>query len=112
MTDNDHVAAGKAAWARLRNDRATFEDWLCVGRAIAFGRAEAMQQSKANRPVGTAYVRVFGAFLRDNGFSDTSNQERYAILKIIEHLDAVTAWRDGLPAPQRRKHNHPSLWNT
>jgi hypothetical protein len=31
--------------------------------------------------------------------------------EILEHLPAVTAWRDGLPEAQRRKHNHPSLWH-
>jgi hypothetical protein len=109
----DTVAEGRAAWQQIKeNSRRSWDGWLKVGKAIAFGRAEAMRQSKANRPVGTAYVRVFGAFLRDNGFSDTSNQERYAILKILEHLPAVTAWRDGLPEAQRRRHNHPSLWNT
>jgi hypothetical protein len=114
MTDraDDAVVVGREAWARIKeNSRRSWDDWLKVGKAVALGRAESMQKARCNRPIGTSYVRVFGAWLRDNGFSETTNQERYAILKILEHLDAVTAWRDGLDEARRRRHNHPSLWH-
>jgi hypothetical protein len=52
-----------------------------------------------------------GTWLRENGLDAVNAQERYAILKILENLDAVTSWRDSLPEAQRRKHNHPSLWH-
>jgi hypothetical protein len=107
----DHVAAGRAAWARLRNDRATFDDWLCVGRALIVGRTVALKEAGTNAPVGGKYNLAMGRWLVDHQLDDINAQERYAILKILENLDAVTAWRDGLPVSQRRKHNHPSLWH-
>jgi hypothetical protein len=30
----DDIAAGRAAWERLRGDRKSWTDWLAVGRAI------------------------------------------------------------------------------
>jgi len=108
----DHVAAGRAAWARIRDHgRKNFDDWIAVGRALVIGRTEAMQKAQANRPIGTTYNRLMGEWLKQHDLSDVCAQERYGLLKIIEHLDAVTAWRDGLPESQRRRHNHPSLWH-
>jgi hypothetical protein len=112
MSDSaDHVAAGKAAWARLRNDHATFDDWIAVGRALVIGRTAALKEAGTNAAVGSRYNIAMGRWLVDHQLDAVSAQERYAILKILEHLDAVTAWRDGLPEPQRRRHNHPSLWH-
>lgn len=95
MTDAvDTVAEGRVAWQQIKeNSRRSWDDWLKVGKAIAFGRAEAMRQSKANRPVGTGYVRVFGAFLRDQGFTDTTNQERDT--RTPARRDGVARWPAG-----------------
>jgi hypothetical protein len=107
----DHVAEGRAAWKRLRNDRATFEDWTAVSRALVVGRTVALKEAGTNAPVGGRYNNAMGRWLVAHGLDGVNNQERYALFKILENLDAVTAWRDGLPEPQRRKHNHPSLWH-
>jgi hypothetical protein len=40
---HDAIAAGRAAWTRLRErERATWADWLDVGRALAIGRTAAL----------------------------------------------------------------------
>jgi hypothetical protein len=107
------VTIGVAAWARIRDHgRKNFDDWLCVGRALQIGRTAALKAASCNRPVGSKYNREMGRWLVDHQMDGISASERYAILKIIAHLDAVESWRNSLPDSERRRHNHPSLWNT
>ncbi|MGB6400465.1 MAG: hypothetical protein WBF73_32990, partial [Bradyrhizobium sp.] len=114
MTDSadDAVIVGREAWARIKeNSRRSWDDWLKVGRALQIGRTAALAAAGCNAPVGSKYNVAMGRWLVDHQLDGVVAQERYAIQKILEHLDAVTAWRDGLPEPQRRRHNHPSLWH-
>jgi hypothetical protein len=113
VTDSvDNVAAGRAAWARPRDrDRATWSDWLDVARALAVGRVETMKAANTHSPVGSTYNRLMGAWLKQHGFADINNQERYRALRCLENLDAIEAWRAGLADAERRKLNHPNaIW--
>ena len=86
----DDIAAAQAAWTRLRaNDRATFDDWIMVGRALVIGRAEAMKLAKTNKPLGSRYNRCMGRWLRQNGLDGISAQERYRVVAVIENLPAI-----------------------
>jgi len=114
MTDPiDDVAAGRAAWARLRDrDRATWSDWLDVARALAVGRTEALKAADTNRCVGTRYNTAMGAWLRANGLDGIVAQERYRLLLILQNLEGIEAWRAGLDEAQLRRLNHPNaVWS-
>jgi hypothetical protein len=111
MTDTT-IEAGRAAWARLRDDRNTWTDWLCVARCLQIGKAEAMQTAQTNRAVGSKYNTAMGNWLRDNGLDGVTAQERYRLLKILEHLTEIGTWRAGLDEGKRRTLNHPnSIWS-
>jgi len=106
------VECGRAAWARLRSDRKSWTDWLAVGRALAIGRAEAMKAAQTNRPGGATYNRLMGNWLRENGLSDITAQERYRLLLILENLTAIGTWRASLDDAKRRQLNHPNaIWS-
>jgi hypothetical protein len=106
----DDIAAARAAWQRLRNERQT-NDWVLIGRALAIGRAVCMRQASANKPHGFAYNRMMGAWLRENGLDGVSTQERYRAVLVLENLPAIELWREALPEERRRKLNHPgAVW--
>jgi hypothetical protein len=113
-SDQAAVAAGRAAWGRLRaRERTTWDDWLAVGRALVIGREIAMALAKTNRPVGATYNRAMGEWLRQNGFDSIVAQERYRLLLIVENLPAIETWRGGLDDAKRRRLNHPNaVWHT
>jgi hypothetical protein len=108
----DPIEAGRAAWQRLRQEgRRSWDDWMLVAKALAAGRSKAMLQAKANRPVGTTYVRIFGAWLREHDLADMDNQARYRALICLEHIVAIEAWRATLTQRERDRWNHPnSCW--
>jgi hypothetical protein len=110
MSD-DAVTAGAAAWSRLRERSATWQDWLLVGEALLIGRGEAMAKAKSNKPFGKIYSRFFGGWLRARGFVGISNQERYRAILCAEHKTEIEAWRATLTEAKRRRFNHPgSVW--
>ena len=46
----DIVEQGRSAWERLRSrQRATWDEWLAVGRAVIIGRTEALKSANTNR---------------------------------------------------------------
>ena len=62
-------------------------------------------------PRAGSTTNVANQWLVDHGFADVCAQERSRIVKIIENLPAVSAWRETLPPEaKQRKLNHPSLW--
>ena len=63
---------------------------------MAIGKAEAMKTAATNRPVGSKYNRLMGAWLRKHGLSEITPAERYRILNILDNLAAIETWRDGL----------------
>jgi hypothetical protein len=87
-----------------------WEDWIKVGHALVIGRTEALKIAGTNRPVGTTYNAAMGTWLREHDLADLSAQERHSLFRIMENIDAIEQWRNGLPAEQRRKHNHPATY--
>jgi hypothetical protein len=110
---NDAVTAGREAWARLRDhERASWDMWLCVGRALVQGRIDCMKIAGVNEPKGGKYNYAAEVWLAQNGFSDMWPGERHRIVKIVENLPAVERWLASLPPERKRRINHPSAWLT
>jgi hypothetical protein len=109
---DDAVNVGREAWARLwARDRKAWSDWVLVGHELIAGRAEAMRQANANRPLGSKYNRLFGEWLRSHGFDGIPGQTRYRTIKVIENIREIEVFRDGLTEAQRLRWNHPnSVW--
>jgi hypothetical protein len=108
LTQESDIAAARAAWQRLRNERQTFADWVLIGRALAIGRAVIMKAAGTNRMVGSRYNRMMGAWLAANGLEGLTPAERYRAVMVVENLAAITAWRETLAEDVRRKLNHPA----
>jgi hypothetical protein len=109
----DHVAAGKAAWQRIRDHgRKSFDDWICVARALQIGRTAALKVAGTNKAVGSKYNLAMGRWLVDHLLDDVPAQERYRALLILENLDAISTWRNVLDEGRRRRLNHPNaVWH-
>lgn len=110
--ESDVVGQGREAWARIKDrSRATFDDWVAVGKACAIGRAESLKLANTNRPYGKTYTKFMTSWLDRTGLSDLHTQERYWALQIVDNLAAITRWRDGLDDAKRRRLNHPqAIW--
>jgi hypothetical protein len=106
------VEAGAAAWERLKSrERKSWPDWLAVARSIEIGRASALKVAVSNKPVGTRYNKAMGAWLRGNGLSGITAQERYRLLLILDNLPEIERWHDNLPPEKMRRLNHPNaIW--
>lgn len=57
--------------------------------------------------MSTRYNKVFGDWIRANGFDDITNQERYRCISCVEHADSIEEWRTTLAEEKRRRLNHP-----
>lgn len=101
--DNQIFEAGRAACASLAK---TFELWITVARAVELAR------TKADK-IGTrsAFERILNqqglaASLGSNWDSQKSTASK--LLKILERLPEVEAWRAGLTAAQRINWSAPT----
>jgi hypothetical protein len=105
------VNEGRAAWSRIKDrEKATWDDWIAVGRALMIGRAACMSIANVNVPGGGRYNYAMQVWLDENGLAEISAPERYKLAKVMENLDAVEAWRATLDPAERRRLNHRSLW--
>jgi hypothetical protein len=112
MMDTDTIEAGRDAWQRLQvHHRAAWSLWVAVGSALQVGKEAALVAAEAKSPHGKRYTSLFGRWLRENGLDGISQQARYRLLKCMENLDAIEAWRAGLDETMRSRINHPdSVW--
>ena len=109
MSDLDTICAGREAWQRIKDrDKASFEDWLMIGRALIAGRTECMSKAGCNKPYGPAYQRRMRVWLDDNGLAEIDSHERVNAIHCVEHQVEIEAWRDSLTEVQRRRANHPN----
>lgn len=109
MNGPDTVAEAREAWARIKeHGRKSFDDWICVARALAIGRTAALKAAGTNRAVGSKYNIAAGKWLTDHQLDGITATERYRALRVLEHLDAIELWRAGLDEAKRRTYNSPS----
>jgi hypothetical protein len=112
VSDDATIEAGKAAWQRLKaHQRTTWPDWCAVGLALKSGKDAAMKTAGVKTPFGKPYVRIYGAWLKANGFAEITSACRYRLLLCIQNGAAIEAWLSGLPESTRNKYAHPdSVW--
>jgi hypothetical protein len=110
MTDQSGIVSeGREAWQRIKErTKATFEDWMRIGRALIIGRTECMAKAKVNSPFGPAYQKHMRAWLDSNRLGDLDTHERTNAIHMIEHEAAITTWRMRLNPAARRLCNHPN----
>jgi hypothetical protein len=110
MTDQSAIISeGREAWERIKErTKATFEDWMRIGRALIVGRTECMAKAKVNSPFGPAYQKHMRAWLDSNGLGDLDTHERTNAVHMIEHEAEITTWRNRLNPVARRLCNHPN----
>jgi hypothetical protein len=109
---NDAVVRGQEAWKCLKETgRTTWEQWKVVGQALLVGRHHAMEVAKIKTPNGKRYSEAFHFWLQSHGFDAIEKADRHKLLSIMEDLERIEKWREGLTEAQRVAWNHPStVW--
>jgi hypothetical protein len=102
------LARARQAANRLVSGHA-WSDWVAVGRALAIGKTEAMREAHTNKPDGRLYAAAMARWLTRVGLDRVVGDRatRSHLLDLIEHLEAVEAWRRTLPLNRRVQLNHP-----
>jgi hypothetical protein len=110
MQRDAHDEAGKRgaeAWQRLKENR-NWRDWLTVGDALQIGREWAMSEAQTNRPVGSAYNRIFGEWLERYGLHEMDKGDRSRLFTVMENLPEIEKWRHTLTLNEQLRLNHPN----
>jgi hypothetical protein len=111
--DAQLVRAGRVAWKRIRETAdGTFESWVAIGRALKVGRRLALAAMSAKvgngkKPLGGAYNKLIGPWLKENGLDDIDPASRSDAIWVVDQLPEVSEWRDVLPQYRRVGLNHP-----
>jgi len=100
------VAAGKAAWTRLKNGSKSWGDWVQIGHALLEGRAIAMRNAGVSSPIGGGYTTAFSDWLFRNRF-DIGPSHRARLLVVMNLLPVLARDADAVAAgahePSRRR---------
>jgi len=107
---NECIWAGQEAWHRLSTGH-TRKDWLLVGKACQWLRAEAMATAHVNKAEGGRYNREFSDLLKANGFDAIDKSTRSRLLCILDNIDNIEKWLASVPTNKRLTLNHPhTIW--
>jgi hypothetical protein len=99
------IQQGQQAWARLSANN-TWADWAAVGRALLIGRAAAAHEAGTDK--GRKFDLAFAAWRQGHGFGQLDKGDQHRLLKVMDRLQEIEAWRGGLTTTERLKLNHPS----
>lgn len=109
MSDEADIESGLAAWARIRErSKATFSDWIEVGRMLIAGRSLCMKRANCNSPYGPGYQRFIREWLEQHGLQEIDSHERRGAIVCVENFAEIEAWRSKLSAVEQRRCNHPN----
>jgi hypothetical protein len=110
--ENAVVDAGREAWERRKADaRKCWDDFKQIGKAFQVGRKQAMARAGTSEPRGKGYNQCFRQWLHVNRFDDFDASDRAKLMRLMDELPEVEAWRTSLPPDTRLKLNHPSaVW--
>jgi hypothetical protein len=107
--ENAVVDAGREAWERRKADaRKCWDDFKQIGKAFQVGRKLAMARAGTSEPRGKAYNQHFGHWLHENRLDDFDASDRAKLMRLMDELAEVEAWRASLPPDTQQKLNHPS----
>jgi hypothetical protein len=84
---------------------ASFSSWLCIGKALLVGKKIAAR--KAGNDWGQTYSKIFSAWIKAHHFDRIAAPTRSVAIELAENAEHIVAWRDALPAAQRRRLVHP-----
>jgi hypothetical protein len=107
VISEDQVAAGREAWARIReHGRRSWDDWLAVARGVAVCRDAALQEADRSTQYGKRYTAAMAAQLAAGGLDGVNQQVRYRLFQVLENLPAIERFCAGMD-----KIGHPdSIW--
>ena len=99
------------AFGRIRKGN-HWADWRFLAQGFEVGRNQAMRAAHTNEPVGRGYNEAFGRWMdepaRRTWTRGIDKATRNHLLWVADHLGAIEAWRETLPANQRDAWNHPT----
>jgi hypothetical protein len=102
------IERARQAATRLASGQ-TWADWRAVGRAYWIGHCEAKR--RANNNQGRRYASAFHEWTRRVGLDKVlfDKATRACLIKLMENLDKVEAWRKTLPSNKQLEINHPRV---
>jgi hypothetical protein len=101
--------AADRAWGELGGACSDWARWKTIGESLARARRAAMLDTHSNRPQGRAYNAAFGAWLSKRTFRSIDQSDRARLLRVMDNLPAIEAWRATLSETELRRLNHPSV---
>jgi hypothetical protein len=91
--------------------RQTFDNWMAVARALDLGRVRAMAETGANDIQDRHYQKAFSRWLdKHPKFNDRAGLPRVTrmwLLRCLDHLGDILAWRRSRGAAELVKYNFP-----
>ena len=104
MTDYDTDAVAEAVGTPR-----SFDDWMVVARGLAAGQRWAKDEAGAGHLQGLEYGRAMSLWLKEHpSFGCYSEAECWAMLRCLERLEEIDAWRARQPASEHAQLNHPA----
>jgi hypothetical protein len=104
------IQRGQLALARLEQNQA-WPDWCAVINALAISR-EICRQASGGHDKGRSFNEAMERWLRCCGFDRIDKSDRSRLLRCAGHLEAIDAWRSGLPLGEQLELNHLKGLNT
>jgi hypothetical protein len=84
-------------------------DWMYIAEGLEVGRVKAMRRAGTNRPIGAAYNRAFGDWLKERPWArDLDKPTRNHLFWCADNRNNIEAWRDTLRPNERARLNHPT----
>jgi hypothetical protein len=108
---SEELAERGAADAAQRIKRGQhWHDWMVIAEGLEVGRNKAMRRAGTNRPVGAAYNKAFGAWLKEHEWArDLDPPTRHSLFWCLDHRSVIEAWRQTLSQNERARLNHPTV---
>lgn len=101
------IQSGQLALVRLEQNQ-SWHDWCAVINALAEGR-DICRQASGGHDKGRRFNEAMGRWLRCYRFDRIDKSDRSRLLRCADHLEAIGAWRSGLPLSEQLELNHPRI---
>jgi hypothetical protein len=89
----------------------TWDRWVVIGYAFEAGRNDIMRHLQINKPEGGRYSKAMKAWLIRYRFEKIGPSAFSYLMKCMDNLAEITAWRQTLDQSRQIRLNHPqSVW--